>query len=417
MPSTTTLTAGSFLLALMTSAPVSAIAGKPPSTDTATIIGTVLDDTGQAAPGATVFVYSADLKQGYALVCPTCWIDCGKRADTDRDGHFTIPDLNPNLKFRLLVVKDGFNAATRGNVDPAQGALQPIDLKARAPSPNDSKIVHGRVIDPTGRPVIGALIQPVGVVLPGNGGYIFGAVNWLDPLAATNTSGDFAIVATQPVESVMLKIEPRGLAPKIVSERPGPAINSVVLNEGATIIGRLVEQDGTPIAHAEVVMISHDHENSQEFSDIRVGTGNDGSFDFSNVPRGYIWGIYPTLESLKGRNLTAGPYWIETTADRQVINVGKLTLRPGFTARGRLLLPDNTPIPRGGHANIRPDWTVDNRLAEIGSDGTFEFKSLSPGIYHLHATIVGYQESQDSPPELLINRDRRNIVIHMITSK
>jgi hypothetical protein len=86
----------------------------------ATISGSVVDDSGNPAEGATVFVYSAHLKKGYAAVYPTCWIDCGKRADTNMQGRFTITDLNPALQFRLRVVKQGFTATAKGGVDPAQ---------------------------------------------------------------------------------------------------------------------------------------------------------------------------------------------------------------------------------------------------------------------------------------------------------
>lgn len=71
----------------------------------ATINGSVVDDSGHPAEGATVFVYSAHLKKGYAAVCPTCWIDCGKRAQTNAQGRFTITDLNPTLRFRNILVE------------------------------------------------------------------------------------------------------------------------------------------------------------------------------------------------------------------------------------------------------------------------------------------------------------------------
>src|ERR1700685_692809 len=120
---------------------------KPQPDASATINGTIVDESGQPAKDATVFVYSAHLKKGYAIVCPTCWIDCGKRANTDAQGQFTITGLNPRLKFRLLVLKEGFTATAKGGVDPAQGPLQPIKLLPRAGSPDESKIVHGRVTD------------------------------------------------------------------------------------------------------------------------------------------------------------------------------------------------------------------------------------------------------------------------------
>jgi hypothetical protein len=402
-------------LALLLALPLCGVAATAKSIpeESATINGTIVDDAGQPAKDATVFVYSARLKQGYAVVCPTCWIDCGKRADTDAQGRFTITGLNPALKFRLLVVKDGFTATAKGGVDPAQGPLQSIKLKPRAASTDESEIVHGRVTDVDGKPIAGALIEPVGATQ----GDVrsFGTLNWIDPLAATNASGEFAIVATKPVEKIMLKVTPRALAPKIVTEPTGPAINSVVLTDGATIMGRLVEPNGTPIVHAEVVLTSHDRDNGEGFSDMRVGTDNDGTFAFTNVPARRIWGIYPTSESLQGRNLTAGPNWYETIVDRQVVNVGTITLRPGLSVSGRIDLLDQKEIPRGMHVSIGSAWT-DNRLADIASDGTFEFKTLAPGIYYLEVGVTGYTPMGDTPRELLLKRDRRNVVIHMARS-
>lgn len=387
---------------------------KPKPDASATINGTIVDESGQPAKDATVFVYSAHLKKGYAIVCPTCWIDCGKRADTNAQGQFTITGLDPDLKFRLLVLKEGFTATAKGGVDPEQGPLPPIKLNSRAASTDETKIVHGRVTDVAGNPIAGALVEPVGAFQ--SGVTSFGTVPWIDPLAATNASGDFEIVSTKPIEKIMLRVSPRALAPKLVTEPPGPATNSIVLTEGATVLGRLVEPSGTPIAHAEVVMISHDRSNDENFSDMRVGTDQDGSFVFTNVPARRIWGIYPTSESLQGRNLTAGPYWCETIVDRQVVNVGKITLHPGFSVSGRIDLLDQKVIPPSMHVSIRSEWAANSRLSDIASDGTFEFRRLAPGIYSVNVGVTGYTSTADAPRELLVERDRRDVVIHMTRS-
>ena len=387
---------------------------KPKPDASATINGTIVDESGQPAKDATVFVYSAHLKKGYAIVCPTCWTDCGKRADTDAQGQFTITGLDPDLKFRLLVLKEGFTATAKGGVDPEQGPLPPIKLNSRAASPDETKIVRGRVTDVAGNPIAGALVEPVGAFQ--SGVTSFGTVPWIDPLAATNASGDFEIVSTKPIEKIMLRVSPRALAPKLVTEPPGPATNSIVLTEGATVLGRLVEPSGTPIAHAEVVMISHDRSNDENFSDMRVGTDQDGSFVFTNVPARRIWGIYPTSESLQGRNLTAGPYWCETIVDRQVVNVGKITLHPGFSVSGRIDLLDQKVIPPSMHVSIRSEWAANSRLSDIASDGTFEFRRLAPGIYSVNVGVTGYTSTADAPRELLVERDRRDVVIHMTRS-
>jgi hypothetical protein len=394
---------------------VVAATAKPVPEGYATLIGTIVDDSGRPAKDATVYVNSAHLKNGYARVCPTCWIDCGKRADTDAQGQFTITGLNPNLKFRLIILKEGFIATAKGGVDPTQGPLQPIKLTPRTASLDDAKIVHGRVTDVAGNPIAGALIEPVLAIVPGGGMWV-GAISWMDQLAATNATGEFEIVASKPVEKVMLKISPRGLAPQLVTEPPGPAINSVVLTEGATIVGRLVAPNGAPISDAEVVLISHEIAYEQNFSDMRVGTDKDGSFAFTNVPARRIWGIYPTTESLHGRNLTAGLHLCETISDRQVVNVGKLTLRPGFSVSGKIVLVDRKDVPPGMHVTINPGWTVYNRLTSIAADGTFEIKALAPDVYSLGVGINGYAPTSDSPNKLLVENDRRDVIIRMTPS-
>src|SRR5271166_4798895 len=106
MSPTATLAAPLLLFVLAQCGFAATTIAKPISEDSATIIGTIVDEFGQPAADATVFVYSANLKKGYAIVCPTCWIDCGKRAETNAQGQFTITDVNPALKFRLLVLKE-----------------------------------------------------------------------------------------------------------------------------------------------------------------------------------------------------------------------------------------------------------------------------------------------------------------------
>jgi hypothetical protein len=288
-------------------------------------------------------------------------------------------------------------------------------LKPRNPSPDDSQTVHGRVTDVAGNPILGALIEPVGALQP-NGISSFGSVEWLDPLAASNKNGEFAIVSTKPVDKVMLRVSPRGLASKFVAESPGPATNTTVLTEGATIVGRLVDPNGKPAANSEIVMISYANSNGEGFSDMRVGTDKDGAFVFTNVPSRRVWGIYPSMESSQGRNLAAGVHWCETTSDRGVVDIGKLTLRHGLTLTGKIASADKDAIPPGMHVTINTEWAANNHLADIAPDGTFEFKALAPRIYSLSVGMNGYAPVPDSPKELLVEHDRHDVIIHMARS-
>ena len=71
------------------------------------LTGKVVFDDGAAVTNATVFIYTAGPKEGSAVVCPSCYADCGKKAKTDAQGAFKIASLNPTLRFRLLVLAPG----------------------------------------------------------------------------------------------------------------------------------------------------------------------------------------------------------------------------------------------------------------------------------------------------------------------
>ena len=71
MPSTAALA----LLLVLPLCGFASTTARPPPEDSATINGIIVDDSGHPAKDATVFVYSAHLKKGYAIVCPTCWVD------------------------------------------------------------------------------------------------------------------------------------------------------------------------------------------------------------------------------------------------------------------------------------------------------------------------------------------------------
>src|SRR5437899_621103 len=59
-----------------------------------TLTGKIVDAAGKPVEHATVMVYYAGVKQGYSTFCPSCYVDCGKRAFTGADGAFTISGLD-----------------------------------------------------------------------------------------------------------------------------------------------------------------------------------------------------------------------------------------------------------------------------------------------------------------------------------
>src|SRR3954451_4720045 len=98
--------------------------------------GKVTRADGAPLPGARVVLYTAAVKTGTSPLCPSCYADCTKHADSGADGGFRIESLDPQLRFRVLVVADGYKPLFVEKVDPAAGPLaakdytQPIYLDA-----------------------------------------------------------------------------------------------------------------------------------------------------------------------------------------------------------------------------------------------------------------------------------------------
>src|ERR1039458_3321090 len=116
-----------FLLSLSFFA-ASALSG---AEDRVSLIGQVLDPSGRSLEHATVLVYHAGVKTGYSTFCPSCYVDCGKRAVTDTNGSFTIRNLSSDLLFELLVVRDGYFSGSVKSVDPSKGTA-PVARRKRA---------------------------------------------------------------------------------------------------------------------------------------------------------------------------------------------------------------------------------------------------------------------------------------------
>src|ERR1700760_3006914 len=96
--------------------------------DRSAVTGRVVDASGKAVEHATVMVYAAGVKVGYSTHCPTCYVDCGKRALTDASGKFSMNGLASDLWFRLLVAREGSMPVFVMKVDPAAGQVADTTL-------------------------------------------------------------------------------------------------------------------------------------------------------------------------------------------------------------------------------------------------------------------------------------------------
>jgi hypothetical protein len=386
------------LISTLTAAPALAA-------DHVTLSGKVVDDAGKPVDHATVLIYHAGVKQGYSTFCPSCYVDCGKRAITNLDGTFTIQGVDSDLLFQLLAVRDRFQPAFVNHVDPLAPIGPAAVLTPKTKTPLPSNMVRGHVVDDQGRPLRDAVVQPEGIsttTLP-NGKpskdevSMYGTIKGLEPVAITDGKGDFEISHDKGALGMMLLFEARGFAPKLQALSTGVERTTVSVSQGAAVRGRLIDH-GQPVAGAEIGLIARNRGGfgghltiiGNPYDEIRVGTQADGSFVLADVPSPVEWYVYAKMESVSQRGATE-PVPCATRSAGEVVDVGDLHIQPGHRLRGQIVLSDGAKIPPGMRVTIASDRAFDSQTMLIQPDGSFAYAGLPTGAYEIFASVRGYR--------------------------
>jgi hypothetical protein len=379
-----------------------AVITQTPALDT--LNGAVHDAAGQPIAGASVFISTAAPRKGIGVLCPSCYPDCRKSAVSDGEGKFVLRDLDPELKFRLLVVARGFAPAhTHQHIMPATGAavitLKPRDLQHRKPE----RVVRGKVVDANGDPIARASVSPDGV-RRGNGGQ-FGALAKLgiDELAVTDDEGEFQLGVGEDGDALYLLIKAPMLAP--VRTEPlaaGPSVHTITVGPGVTVSGRVVK-DGRPLANVAMGMVQTNRNVEGYLGHFEFATDRNGAFGFVNIPPDQQWYLYGLMDSLK--DFGSIPIrTVKTAGHGSTVALGDIEVQRGYRVSGRVVLSDGKPVPRDTRvlASRRAAW--DSQTAIADEDGRFSFTGLPPESLSLSTKVRGYRASTQNASFDLLNR-------------
>ncbi len=381
--------------------------------------GAVTGVKGVPLSNAWVFVYSAAPREGASVLCPTCYPDCVKRAQTDAEGRFMIEPVDPNLMFRLLVTAKGYRPDFIKDVDPQFGgavlSLKPLKITNSTPETRAT----GRLIDSAGKPVSGAVVK-ADAVRYGQYTSYGGTSGRVDPMAVTDDRGEFFLDCTNGIFAIGALIEPRGLAKRRAWLDTGKA-HLIRMKEGVTVTGRLLH-DGKPVTGASVAMSTEDRSSEVFMRGFDVATDEKGVFQLANVPAGNRFLLNTKMKEMEERGIALTPQKVQTGVDGTTVNLGDLKLDPAFTIQGKIVTADNQPLPSRTRIYLGLDDAWDNQEVRADDDGWFQILGVPASSISLSLRVSGYRISAKNPSKDWLNEGRivgrlttnmENFIVHL----
>ncbi len=351
--------------------------------------GRVTLASGAPVTNATVFVYTAGPRTGSAVVCPSCYADCGKRARTGPEGQFTLDSLDPTLLFRLLIVAPGCEPAFLGKTDPAQGEAKITLTPIRPEKLAAASRIAGLVMDAAGNALAGATLEPEGVSYA-NGSSWGGTDRFVDPLAVTDEHGRFWLFCTNTVDRVHAIVEGRGVAKRRVELIPGRD-HLVRMQEGVAVSGRVVRQRD-PVQGGVVGLVTRERRCGEFLRGDELATDANGFFLLPNVPPGLEFVLYAKMDSLGGDTLPSKVFTTGRTGT--TLDLGALEVRPAHRVAGRVVLADGQPIPAQTRLFLGREQAWDHTEVTLDVQGGFEFRGVPPESVSLSVRVPGYKFSK-----------------------
>lgn len=317
-------------------------------------------------------------------------------ARSDERGRIDVPLAETGAAQVILLADHGGTTTMR--LAP-RAPEEPEILTVTIPRPTR---FAGRVIDAeTRKPIAGAIVRPLRSVW-----------SW----TTSDTAGRFEVrnAGPNPRRAVAAAT---GYLSERVETRPGAAPRlveaTIAMRAAATVAGRVVDEEGRPVARAEVKATMRELRSEEAPGPRRfarsftsaasnvsaVTTGDDGRFIVRGLDPERRWQLDAVARGRGAGSLALAPLRAHETRGDLMISV-----HPTQAIRGRALDQDGTPLaeaeidvepvtlgPRRGMGRFRMQQPDDRRpVAFSAADGSFVASDLASGTYEVIVRRLGY---------------------------
>ncbi|HYO12902.1 MAG TPA: carboxypeptidase regulatory-like domain-containing protein [Thermoanaerobaculia bacterium] len=299
-----------------------------------TAFGRVVDTREQPVAGARVSLRrAAGAEDGFEIMIGSADAGPGHEGTTDATGRFEIGRL-PAGRFDLMAQAEGFAPMVVPGVAVEGKAAARVDLGTVVLPPGMK--VEGTVVDPQGQPLEGVrvAVQPTDFLS-------MRTFSLREEPSKTGPDGRFAISGLREGQRIDIKAWREGYlqGAAVALDIPAPGPVRIVLEPGARVAGRVVTEDGKPIANVGVY--ASGEEGGLGMGRLRRGaarTDETGRFELDGLEPGKL-----VLRAVAAGYLGAEAR-VEAVAGAETPDV-RIVLRMGAVVTGRVLGPDGAPVP------------------------------------------------------------------------